>query len=237
MTDISKTSEGVFKIENDGVFSSVFSSGKFLSYGGNKLKIWFDSDTLIFDDLYTNLSVEGTSTTSVLDAANKLRVIGLGFDTASGGSEAGSLIYLNTSTSQSVNADVFSSLDWNVEYIKDPIFTHDNNIDSNKIYVNRSGVYEVQGFVSIVDVSTNSYRLTCSTRILINGTTPDVAGTGLVSGYLRGQTSFAASLTVYGIIELTAGDFIEIQTKRVSDVSGAGTTLAYGSRLGMIKIK
>lgn len=237
MTDISKTSEGVFKIENNGVFSSVFSSGKFLSYGGDKLKIWFDSDTLIFDDLYTNLSVEGTSTTSVLDAANKLRAIGLGFDTASGGSEAGSLIYLNTSTMQSVDEINFSSLDWEVEYIKDSIFTHDNNNDPNKIYVNQSGVYEVQGFIGISDELTSQYRLTCATRILINGTTPDISQSSLMSGYLRGQTSFDTCLIVYGIIELTAGDFIEIQTKPVSEISGEAKTIAYGSRLKMIKIQ
>ena len=96
MINIVKTIDGAYQVYEDGVFSFVFSNAIWRSYGSDNIQIYYITKIVLIDTPYSNLQVGGVNASSVEDAGNKLAAIGLGFNTASGGSGATDIKVVST---------------------------------------------------------------------------------------------------------------------------------------------
>lgn len=135
--------------------------------------------------------------------------------------------------SQSVTSTSFVALNLSDTSIKDSIYTHDDATNPSQIQVTASGRYKIEGYVGIAG-STGNYRLTCEVALRIDGVTQRAGAKG---GYIRATTgAFYNNVEVSDVVELTAGQYIDVMIRRVSDTEGNGTTEDTHSRIIITKM-
>lgn len=150
-----------------------------------------------------------------------LQQIGLDMKQALQGSSVSVIGVFGVSNAQSVNSTVYTKIDLNTEDFKDSGITHDNAVNPSRIQVDVAGRYEIKGFISI-DGTQSNYRYGGETAISINGSTER---NGITSGYIRSSTGHnECSLNVLDMVDLSAGDYIEISVRRITSTSGNAVT-------------
>jgi hypothetical protein len=144
------------------------------------------------------------------------------------------IIRLNSSAAQSANSASDIAIEWNNSSVKDTGFTHSTVTNNSRIEVDEDGNYSIYGAI-LYQGTTANYRFTSEVTIRVNGTT--TLTEKFTGGYLRAtsganynQVSFSTN------IALTAGDYVEILSKRVSTTSGNATVLS-GTNVSMVFLK
>jgi len=141
------------------------------------------------------------------------------------------VIQLRSEAGQSANSTSDVAIQWNTEDEKDTGFTHSTVTNNSRIEADNAGTYLVSGTINYTGTTSN-YRLTCALSIRIDGTT--TLSLKYHGGYIRatgGADENAISFSVP--IKLTAGQYIEILSKRLSDTTGDGTIDA-GTSISMV---
>ncbi len=123
---------------------------------------------------------------------------------------------------------------WDVEAEKDTGFTHSTSTNSERITVSTTGRYQVLATVSCQQGG--SARTTLRADIIVNGSTayPQCSA----RNYSRGSSYGDLSMNIATEIDLTAGQYIEIQTT-VDDTDGVYTlnTIAAQCQIIMTKLE
>lgn len=137
------------------------------------------------------------------------------------GATAIPIISVGVNTAQSVDSLTDTAISFNTEDIKDSVFTHSTTTNPSRITVGSTGRYKVSGFISI-NSTTGNYRYTAQCAVRIDGTTTRQY---IDSSYLRNASgSNEASITVHDVMDLTAGQYIEVMVARINTTSGNGVT-------------
>jgi len=131
------------------------------------------------------------------------------------------LISLGISNSQSVDSASDTAMDFNIEYLKDSEFNHDNSTNPSRVTVNQDGRYKISGYISI-NGTTGSYRYNARCAVRINGTTTSQY---IDSSYIRATSGHNENcINVFDVIDLSSGDYIEVMVARINSTSGNATT-------------
>ena len=187
---------------------------------------WLATNTYVkveIDPLWSTFQGGGGSVTGDVDIVGDLDVTGNLTKCAVYRSEAG----------QSADATTNVVIQWDNEDIEDSIFTHDTVTSNSVISVSETGRYLLTGVINYYGTTSN-YGLTSRVTVIVNGTTtlPNIFD----GGYIRAYTGAnELSIPVNLIVELTAGDYFEIQTIRLSTTTGNGIINA-GTTINIVKL-
>lgn len=138
------------------------------------------------------------------------------------------------SDAQAVTSTSLTPLNLTAEYFKDTGITHDVASNATRITVDAAGRYKLTGLIGVSDTATSNYRYGASTAIRVNG---GAWRDSIVSGYIRRTTGHnQTSIEVFDVVELAAGDYIEIGIARETTTAGAATTLANATKVLLEKV-
>lgn len=136
---------------------------------------------------------------------------------------------------QDVTSTSDITIEWDNTRLEDTdVYDHDNVTNNSQIEVLEDGKYLITGAI-VYTGSTSNYRLTQQVTIRINGTTTlDEFWDG---GYIRASTGANENSVQFStILDLTANDYFEVLTKRISTTAGDGTTVA-GTNISVVQLK
>ena len=168
-----------------------------------------------------------------LDVYSKAESDALGGGGGGGVASSQDIISLLSSANQSANATTDIAVQWDTEEVKDTSFTHSISTNNSRITVTDDGSYSIKGVINYTG-STSNYRYTSEVAIRVNGSI--IKPQKFKGSYIRAFSANSNTGNNYAIVlKLTAGDYIEILTKRISDVSG-NATITVGTNISMIKL-
>lgn len=149
-----------------------------------------------------------------------------------------SILYLNATTSQNINAlSADNLLLWNVQSLAWGVdFTHSTSTDTYKITVNTTGIYELSANIALDAASSTPTRYNGILRFRKNGSDTGPEGKG---GYLRetgGQDETSLHIAAFPI-SLAATDYIDLKIDRESSTTDAVDTTERTCGLYIKRIK
>jgi len=152
---------------------------------------------------------------------------GMAWSTVGGGSPS-AMIVLAKSSNQNVGGSNGTEIwwTWNGEDRKDAGFTHSNTVNPGRVQVDADGWYRVR-FLGNVE-QTGSARTTLHGILRVNGGATQRKGS--VRDYTRGSGYGNCSPGLECVIQLSAGDYIEVGT-RVEDTDGVYTLHTTGGEI------
>lgn len=152
--------------------------------------------------------------------------------TGAGTGEQGA-IRLRSSAGQSADSTSSIAVQWNVqEHIDTPQFTHSTSTNNSRITVDETGNHLITGAINYTGTTAN-YRFTARVEIRINGVT--TLSSYFDGGYLRATSGANENSVPFSlVVSLTAGDYIEVLSKRISTTTGNATITA-GTNISIIR--
>jgi len=134
------------------------------------------------------------------------------------------IVRLRSTAAQSANATTDIAIQWNSSEVKDTGFTHSTVTNNSRIEADVTGNYNLMGAVSYTGTTAN-YRFTAEVSIRINGAT--TLSSKFKGGYIRAANGANFNQVPFLLnLNLTAGDYVEILSKRISTTTGDATTEA-----------
>lgn len=145
------------------------------------------------------------------------------------------IIVLGLNNNQSVNSTSFTDIDFNTEpdSITHADFTHSTSTNPEQVVVNTTGLYKINGFISIQESTTTNIRYVGEGAVAVDGTYRD----GIHSGYIRFVGGADQScIVVYDVIPLTASQVLKVGIRRLSSTSGVPVTSANKTKITIERI-
>ena len=124
---------------------------------------------------------------------------------------------LRSTVGQSANAVTDLAVEWDVQEIEPVNITHSTVDQNSTITIQNDGVYSFSGAINYYG-TTGNYRLTTRVSFMVNGVTLPSYFDG---SYIRSSSgSFNSAVTFSMLLDLSAGDTVQILSKRLSTVAG-----------------
>jgi hypothetical protein len=184
-----------------------------------------------------DLDLDGNKIINVIDPVDDQDVASKKYvdDNAGGGSSPSEMngIRLRSDASQGMDALTDVVVQWDVQDFMDSAFSHSIAVDNSRIQVLNTGKYLLIGIVNYYG-TTGNYRFTSRLSIRINGST--ILPHYFDGTYIRatsGANEIGNGFSI--ILDLVAGDYIEILSKRMSTVAGNAVTTS-GTGLNMVEL-
>lgn len=132
------------------------------------------------------------------------------------------------------NDTTYHAVPWDIIFM-DSIYTHDGENHPKRIGITEDGKYLVAGSINYRG-TTGSYRFTSSVGFSVNGGTVDPTNT-FMGAYVRAYSeSTVNGCSFTTILDLSAGDYLEIKSKRISGTSG-NVVLANGTNVSIMRCR
>jgi len=107
------------------------------------------------------------------------------------------------------------------------------SLAANRVTVNEDGRYDINSFVTAFDDITNNYRYKAQIAIFVNGT----EAISTIDGYIRvSNTNYGTSIQIAYMLELVAGDIVDIRIRRISTPTGLAESFPNASSFGITKV-
>ena len=141
-------------------------------------------------------------------------------------------VKLRSAASQDANGIADLAIEWDVQEIEPVNITHSTGGQNSTITIQSDGVYSFSGAINYYG-TTGNYRLTTRVSFMVNGVTLPSYFDG---SYIRASSgSFNSAVNFSILLDLNAGDTVQILSKRLSTVTGNGVTTD-GTTLSVFKL-
>lgn len=134
---------------------------------------------------------------------------------------------------QSADSTSDVAIQWDTEDFTSSDFTHSTTTNDSRIQVAQGGKYLVSGMINYTGTTSN-YQFTSQVSVRVNGSTvlPDV----FTGSYLLDSGGVNELGTPFSIVvNLNAGDYFEVLSKRISSTTG-NATVATGTSVSIVKL-
>jgi hypothetical protein len=144
------------------------------------------------------------------------------------------ILRLRSSAAQSADSTANIAVQWNQVGVKSNGFSHSTTVNNSRITVDDTGNYHLSGAI-VYTGSTGNYRFTAEVSVRINGTT--TLSSTFKGGYIRATSGANENQVPFTLaLSLTAGDYVEILSKRINTTTG-NATIEASSSVSMILLK
>lgn len=143
------------------------------------------------------------------------------------------IVTLTSGALQGADGTEYIAIAWDQEIHKDASFSHSIATENTKIFVSESGSYDIKSAINY-NGTTGNYRFTSEVRIRLNGVT--LLSPVFTGSYIRANSgSNDSTVNANTTLKLSAGDYIEILTKRISTTTGDAVVSA-GTNISLVKL-
>ena len=142
---------------------------------------------------------------------------------------------LRSSVGQNADSTNDIAVEWNNQSLIDTdVYSHNIAADNSRVTVLNTGKYLISGVINYAGTTAN-YRFTARVSIRINGTT--IIDEYFDASYIRvnsGSDNSGVSFAI--VLSLSANDYFEILSKRISNTSG-DASITDGTNLSTIRLR
>jgi hypothetical protein len=154
---------------------------------------------------------------------------------AQGQGETVRIAMYRSASGQTADGTTYVAIQWDNEILEDNTFSHDNVTNNTRITVSKTRRYLVMGVINYYGTTSN-YRLTTRVTYALNGGDPEDIDIYFDGSYLRNSSGSRNTGCHFNfVVEMTANDYIEIFSKRISTTAGDGVTTD-GTNITLIEL-
>lgn len=145
-------------------------------------------------------------------------------------------MYRDGSTTDINAAATNNLMPWSIDDITDAQFVHSTSVNTSRIQVHNTGIYEVSGGITCTS-ATASIRYNGTVKVRADGVT--LFPMRAPSGFIHGQSGATDTCLNWAgwILSLTASQYIEFLIDRENTVVGAVTLLAGQSWISIKRLR